>query len=202
MGFYNNNISDKRGMTPQCSAIYSALKVFPCIHFNQLGYFMPAYLSTHKNYEKTIANYLANEQFTYMRDNCIFTKDLNSPDESLIDTIWVAIDLFKDNPENISTALRTAFKPPYPCTAAVFKDNSVRYNLIPISSSMDFAKIHTENENYKTSENKDISFYIFVMRNLDLANEFAKTKPDFPYQIAYLTGDFGEYPTIQYYDIE
>ncbi len=190
------------GMTPQCEAVYSALKTFSCIHFNQLKYFIPPYLSTHKNYEKTIANYLSHTKLAGMSDDCIFVPEMTAPDENIIDVIWTVIDLFDGNNTDLNTALRTAFKPKYPCNVSVFKDNAIKYNIMTLSSAMDFAKIHAENENFKASENKEGTQYLLVFRNLDLVKEFAKAKPEFPFEVVHLEGNFGERPTIKYYNIE
>lgn len=191
------------GMTPQCEAIYNALKTVPCLHFNQLKYFIPPYISINKQYEKSIANFLSKSGLVAMHDDCILDKSLACKDESVIDAVWAAVDMLKEHEENdIYTALRTAFKPQYPCVLSIFKDGSIRYNILTIYTKMDFDKIVAENQNYKNCEDKENTRHLIVMRNKDLVQEFAKTKPEFPFQIALLEGSFGVQPDIKYYNIE
>ncbi len=191
------------GMTPQCEAIYKALKIAPCLHFNQLKYFTPPYLSINQQYEKSIANFLSKSGYVLMHDDCIFDKSLTCIDESVIDAVWAAVDMLKEHDEkDVYTALRTAFRPQFPCTLSIFKDGATRFNIMTIYTKMDFDKVIAENQNFNNSEDKANTRYLIVMRNKDLVQEFAKAKPEFPFQIALLDGAFGQQPDIKYYNIE
>lgn len=195
---------EKKKLTTQCQAILDAVNKYGCIHLSQLQAFVPAYLSLREDYVRSMSNFLNSNHIAKMKEDCLLKSGISEPDYEMIDTIWVALDILKDE-SNIYNSLRTAFKPDFPRTMCLFANNSYRYDIIPLFSKSDFSKIYEENTRVSGLEQNESGLmieHILLIRDIELVKELYTTAPIFSYRIAYLEGEYGEKPTITYYEVE
>lgn len=206
MAFKNGNYAPtERKLLPQAEEIKASLEKFGCIHFNQLEYFMPPYKSIRENYHISIANHLNTNFMAHIYEDCLVTRDRVEVDKGIVDTVWVMLDLLKDT-EDTYMALKTTYKSIDPCTMTLIKDNAVKYTMLPISSKNEFRKISEVNRIYSNiprDEKESVKIqYLIILRDLDLASELAVERPEFPFRVAFLEGEYGSMPDVSYYDIE
>lgn len=197
--------------TKESESIMDAIYKFGCIAEEQLPYFMPPTSRKTENYHKVVCNHLlAARLITKISDNAYCPYVNGQYSQSMIDSIWVMIDLLNDSQNDVpmNERLEISFKAEHPETLCFIKDSAKTVKILPVETVSEIPLIPFVQERFYASANakpgeevKKKSLEIIVIRDRAFMETIKQLNISIPHRIALLEGDYNKMPSISYFNI-
>ena len=202
----------RSNLTPDVKAALHAINKLPCMHEAQLEYFLPPQKEGYKKDQRVfvISNFLQRNKMAIKVDEYIYPYAIQKHSISLIDSIWVMIDMLSTEygQDYISDNIHCILSGDAPVDICYMTESAKTVKLMAITNEANVTMLAFEqnrfyvNTKYKVGEeDKANTEYVIVIRDENLLDAIGDLSLTIPHKIALLDYSAGIKPNVRYFEL-